>query len=72
MPLVIFDMDGTLIDSVGLIVETVTDAFTAINEPPPTETAIRAISGITARDAMGILAPHAPAERVEQILESYR
>ena len=52
MPLVIFDMDGTLIDSVGLIVETVTDAFTAINEPPPTETAIRAISGITAREPM--------------------
>jgi phosphoglycolate phosphatase len=72
MRLIIFDMDGTLIDSVGLIVETVTDAFSAINEPAPTETAIRGISGITARDAMAILAPKAPADRVEAILESYR
>jgi phosphoglycolate phosphatase len=72
MPLIIFDMDGTLIDSVALIVETVTDAFSSINEPVPTETAIRAISGITAHDAMRILAPQAEAKRVEQILDSYR
>jgi phosphoglycolate phosphatase len=72
MPLIIFDIDGTLIDSVALIIETVTDAFSAINEPVPNETAIRAISGITAREAMAILAPTATPERVDQILESYR
>jgi phosphoglycolate phosphatase len=72
MPLAIFDMDGTLIDSVALIVETVTDAFGAVNEPAPTEHAIRAISGITARDAMAILAPAAAPQRVEEILSSYR
>lgn len=72
MALIIFDLDGTLIDSVALIVETVTDAFAAIGEPVPTEAAIRSISGITARDAMAILAPDAPQDRVDQILESYR
>ena len=72
MQLIIFDMDGTLIDSVGLIVETVTAAFEAIREPVPTETAIRAISGITARDAMKVLAPAAQESRVEEIVESYR
>jgi phosphoglycolate phosphatase len=72
MRLVIFDMDGTLIDSVALIVETVNAAFVAIDEPVPTDTAIRAISGITARDAMRMLAPTAGEARVDQILESYR
>ncbi|HEV7276413.1 MAG TPA: HAD-IA family hydrolase [Devosiaceae bacterium] len=72
MKLIVFDVDGTLIDSVALIVQTVTNAFEAIDEPVPSETAIRSISGITARDAMALLAPAAPPERVDQILESYR
>jgi phosphoglycolate phosphatase len=69
---VIFDLDGTLIDSVALIVETVTNAFRAVDEPVPDERAIRSISGITARDAMAILAPAASPERVSIIVESYR
>jgi len=72
MRLVVFDMDGTLIDSVALIVETVTAAFEAVGEPSPTEAAIRAISGITAREAMGILAPGADAARLDRVTESYR
>lgn len=72
MKLVVFDMDGTLIDSVALIVEAVTTAFEAVGEPSPGEAAIRSISGITARDAMKILAPHAGEERVEEIVQSYR
>lgn len=70
--LVIFDLDGTLIDSVALIVETVTNAFRAVNEPAPDERMIRSISGITARDAMAILAPNATPARVEEITASYR
>ena len=72
MRLVIFDLDGTLIDSVALIVETVTNAFRAVDEPVPDEREIRAISGITARDAMAYLAPWATPERITVILESYR
>lgn len=72
MRLVIFDLDGTLIDSEALIVRTVGDAFRAVNEPVPSDAAIRSISGITARDAMAILAPAATSERVDTILESYR
>lgn len=72
MRLVIFDLDGTLIDSVALIVETVRNSFSAVDEPVPDEKLIRAISGITARDAMGILSPAASPERVEIILDSYR
>lgn len=72
MKLIVFDVDGTLIDSVALIVQTVTNAFEAIGEPVPTETAIRSISGLTANVAMQVLAPAAPPERVEEILASYR
>jgi phosphoglycolate phosphatase len=70
--LVIFDLDGTLIDSVALIVETVTNTFRAVGEPVPDERAIRAISGITARDALVILAPTVSQERIDVLLESYR
>jgi phosphoglycolate phosphatase len=72
MRLVIFDLDGTLVDSVALIVETVTAAFEAVGEPIPTEAAIRSISGISAPEAMGILAPSADQRRVDELLASYR
>lgn len=72
MRLVVFDMDGTLIDSVALIVEIVSDAFAAVSEPVPDERAIRSISGITLRDAMKILAPSADAARVDVIAKAYR
>ena len=72
MRLVIFDLDGTLIDSEALIVRTVGDAFRAVNEPVPSDAAIRSISGITARDAMAMLAPSASPDRIEEIVSSYR
>jgi len=71
MRLVIFDLDGTLIDSEALIVQTVGEAFRAVDEPVPDENSIRAISGITARDALAILAPKADPARVDVLLESY-
>jgi phosphoglycolate phosphatase len=72
MRLVIFDLDGTLIDSVQHFVETVTDSFTAIGQPVPDETTIRSVSGITAWDAMALLAPGSTPDRVTAILDSYR
>ncbi len=43
-----------------------------VGENVPDEKTIRSISGITARDAMAILAPEADEARVLEILESYR
>lgn len=71
MRLVVFDLDGTLIDSEALIVGAVRDSFRAVDEAVPADEAIRAISGITAKDAIAILAPTADAARVEVLLESY-
>jgi phosphoglycolate phosphatase len=72
MRLVVFDLDGTLIDSVRHYVDTLTLAFNAIGQPVPDETTIRSVSGITSRDALAILSPGASPERVEEILQSYR
>lgn len=72
MRLIIFDMDGTLIDSERLIVEAVSEAYRAIGETAPTPAAIRGISGITARDAMKILSPGADDALIDRIMESYR
>lgn len=72
MRLIVFDLDGTLIDSVTHFVETVTESFTAVGQPVPDETTIRSVSGITAWDAMALLAPGASRTRVDEILDSYR
>jgi phosphoglycolate phosphatase len=71
MRLVIFDLDGTLIDSEALIVGTVKEAFRAVDEPVPEDQAVRAISGITARDALVMLVPEASPARIDVLLESY-
>jgi len=72
MRLVIFDLDGTLIDSVALIVETVTNSFNEIGQPVPDDKTIRSISGITLADALQVLAPGADAARMEVIGDAYR
>jgi phosphoglycolate phosphatase len=72
MRLVIFDLDGTLINSEALIIETVRASFGAVGQAIPSDDAIRSISGITAREAMGILAPGIAEDRIDVILNSYR
>lgn len=72
MKLVIFDLDGTLIDSVRHFVETVTVSFAAVGQPVPDETTIRSVSGLGAWDGMALLAPGADQARVDEILASYR
>lgn len=72
MRLVVFDLDGTLINSEALIIETVRESFAAVGQAIPSDAAIRSISGITAREAMGILAPGVDEDSIDAILNSYR
>jgi phosphoglycolate phosphatase len=72
MRLIIFDLDGTLIDSEALIVEVVAGAFADTGLTVPDEKTIRSISGIVLNDAMRILAPNATPEQVAAIGAAYR
>jgi phosphoglycolate phosphatase len=55
--LVVFDVDGTLTDSQGLIVAAMTDAFSAVALDVPTRTDILGIVGLSLPQAMAQLAP---------------
>ncbi len=56
--LILFDCDGTLVDSQYVIVETMNRTFRAQGLAPPTAEQTRAIVGLSLENAMGILAPH--------------
>lgn len=70
--LVIFDLDGTLIDTVALVVEAVTAAFEGVGQPVPDEKTIRSISGLGLGVGVRILAPDANEDLRTQISTTYR
>lgn len=55
--LILFDCDGTLVDSQYVIIETMHRAFKARGLTPPSAAATRAIVGLSLENAMAILAP---------------
>ena len=57
--LVIFDVDGTLVDSQGDIAASMTAAFGAVRLPVPPRAQILAIVGLSLPRAMAVLAPGA-------------
>jgi phosphoglycolate phosphatase len=68
--LVLFDVDGTLVDSQNIIVESQRRAFLAHGLEPPSRERSLSIVGITLVQAMAVLAgPKAPAE---SIAETYK
>jgi phosphoglycolate phosphatase len=70
--LVVFDMDGTLIDSQHQIAAAATAAFTAAGHPPPTHEAILSIIGLSLPEAMAVLAPTLQAADIEGLTGHYR
>lgn len=70
MRLVIFDVDGTLVDSQGDIVASMGAAFDAVGRPMPDRAAILGIVGLSLDHAMLRLAPDAPdATRAEMVAQ---
>lgn len=70
--LVIFDCDGTLVDSQAAIVRSMDSAFTAAGLALPDPNAVRRIVGLSLPQALLRLAPDADPAAREIALESYK
>lgn len=70
--LVVFDWDGTLVDSLATIVDAFSQAFSAAGVPAPRAAAVRRVVGLTLAEAVETLAPGQPAETLERLEAGYR
>ncbi len=70
--LVIFDVDGTLIDSQHEIIAAMTAAFAAIGKTAPPRERILSIVGLSLHEAMKTLAPELPEIDILALVENYK
>ncbi len=70
--LILFDCDGTLVDSQHHIVATMTRAFAACDLPRPAATAIRSTVGLSLVEAAAELLPGAERRLHEAVADAYR
>ncbi|AKR56014.1 hypothetical protein XM25_09420 [Devosia sp. H5989] len=72
MKLIVFDMDGTLIDTHGLITEQMTLTFTGAGLPAPTVEASRRVIGLSLPVAIGRLAESEDPVLIDTLVNNYR
>lgn len=70
--LVIFDVDGTLVDSQGDIVAAMTEAFSSVSHPVPARRDILGIVGLSLDVAMAHLAPELSAAEQARMVQAYK
>lgn len=70
--LVVFDIDGTLIDSQQVILAAMAAAFAGAGHPLPAEAEVLAIVGLSLPEAMAALAPHLSAAETLALAGLYR
>lgn len=70
--LVIFDWDGTLLDSVGSIVECTEVTLAALGLAAVPESTIRGVLGLGLRETVETLCPGCDEELFQRVLETYR
>ena len=70
--LLIFDWDGTLMDSAGVIVDSIQRACEDIGLPAPGDRASRQIIGLGLIQALQTLLPDLPADDYPRLVERYR
>ncbi len=72
MNLIIFDCDGTIVDSQSGIVLSMEHAFASLKLPPPTRAATLAVVGLSLPEAFSVLAPDQDYEIRFQLAEHYK
>jgi phosphoglycolate phosphatase len=72
MRLIVFDMDGTLIDTHALIAEHMAAAFRAAELREPSAADVRTIIGLTLPHAVGRLAHTEDAALIDRLVEDYK
>lgn len=70
--LLVFDWDGTLMDSAGTIVFSIQASCRDLGLPVPDEAAARYIIGLGLRDALSTLLPDLPETGYARLVERYR
>lgn len=70
--LVVFDWDGTLLDSAGAIVKAIQASCRDLGLTVPSDTQARHVIGLGLEDAMRHAVPDLPAARTKDMVERYR
>jgi phosphoglycolate phosphatase len=70
--LIVFDWDGTLFDSTGLIVRCIQDACRDMGTVVPSDVDAAYVIGLGLHDALQHAAPHLPPERYADLGKRYR
>ena len=71
-PFIVFDWDGTLADSTGIIADSLQQACRDLGEPVPADIDARYVIGLGLTDALRIVAPGLPRERQPELVARYR
>lgn len=70
--LVVFDWDGTLLDSTGAIVKAIQAASRDIDVTPPTDERARYVIGMGLREALQYAIPDLAESRYDELVNAYR
>ena len=70
--LIIFDIDGTLLDSYAQIVAAMEHAFHVVDLPSPAPDKVRNGIGLSVEDMIHGIKPDLPAQMVAQLAQNYR
>ena len=72
LKLVVFDLDGTLIDTVSLFVGSITSVLQGMGQPVPDEKTIRSVSGLGMQVGVRRLAPGLDEDGIDTLIARYR